>query len=204
MSHALKLALVAVVAIAAAAGTGMTWLKGRIQTTDYCANCHVVAPYYDSWKASALPAHTHAQVGLVCQDCHSRTVRDGLRELAVTVARSYEIPLKEHPVRPEAQCFRCHVGYEFLAGLTSDLKGPDGLPLGRNPHDSHWGPLECGICHKMHRASVDFCSNCHGLPFTGPAWTVPSNTAPHAPPLPHSTTARTNSLEAMRPNRSAT
>jgi hypothetical protein len=163
---------VALVAVTAAAGAGTAWLKDRIQTTEYCANCHVIAPYYDTWKSSTFTAYTHAAVGLVCQDCHTRTLRDGLRELASNVTHSYQLPLKDHNVSPDVECFRCHVSYEYLAGLTKDLRGPDGFSLGRNPHDSHWGPLECSVCHKMHKPSVDFCSECHGFPASGAAWSV--------------------------------
>lgn len=160
----------AVLAVAiASAGGGGVWLKGRIQTTGYCANCHVIAPYYNSWKSSAFLASTHERAGAVCQDCHTRTLQAAVTELAKAVTGSYEAPLKEHRVRPE-DCLRCHGKYQDLAALTKDLKGPDGFSLGRNPHDSHWGPLDCGICHKMHRASVDFCAKCHGFPVTGPGW----------------------------------
>jgi Cytochrome c3 len=152
---------------------GTVWLKGRVQTTEYCSNCHVIAPYYNSWKSSSFLANTHAQNNVVCQDCHTRTVRTGLTELVRNVMHSYEVPLKEHRVRPE-DCLRCHVSYAYLANRTKNLKGPDGFPLGRNPHDSHWGQLDCGICHKMHRASVDLCAGCHGFPAIGPTWATSS------------------------------
>ena len=171
MSTPSKIALAAFMVVIGIAGGGTLWLKGRIQTTGYCASCHVIAPYYTSWNSSDFLAHTHAKLGIVCQDCHARTIRAALKEVVSNVTHRYQVPLKNHRVRPE-ECLRCHGSYESLADLTKNLKGPDGFPLGRNPHASHWGPLDCGICHKMHKASVDFCSECHSLPATGPAWTT--------------------------------
>jgi hypothetical protein len=161
--------VVVLVAGVAAAGGGGFWLKGRLQSPGYCANCHAVAQHYESWKSSPFLAHTHAKLGLTCQSCHTRTLQDGVRELVSTALRSYELPLKDHAVKP-GECLHCHGTYELLASRTRDLQRPDGFALGRNPHDSHWGPLECGICHKMHKPSVDFCSECHQSPMQGPAW----------------------------------
>jgi hypothetical protein len=169
------------VACIAAAGGGALWLKKQLRSPDYCASCHAVASQYQSWKSSPFLAHTHAKLGLTCQSCHQRTLLDGVRELASTVTRSYQLPLKDHPVDPAA-CLTCHGSYKLLAARTQDLKGPDGFALGRNPHDSHWGALQCGVCHKMHKPSVDFCSKCHLSPMQGPAWEValPSSMVPIA------------------------
>jgi cytochrome c nitrite reductase small subunit len=159
--------VLAIVIVAIAAGA--MHVKTRAQTTDYCAGCHVIAPYYNTWKSSPYLAHSHEELGIVCQDCHTRTARAALIELMRNATRSYEIPLKEHRVHPE-ECLRCHASYTALASRTRNLKGPDGFALGRNPHDSHWGQLDCGICHKMHRASVDLCAGCHGFADTKSAW----------------------------------
>lgn len=176
MPRPLKIALAAltviVAAVAAAAGGGTLWLHDQLKTNEYCASCHIIAPYYNTWKASDFTAHTHAKAGIACQDCHPRTTRDGLRELVVNATHSSQLPIKDHKVRAE-ECLRCHGSHEILASRTSSLIGPDGFTLGRNPHDSHWGPLDCGICHNMHQPSVDFCAKCHGSPATGAAWARP-------------------------------
>lgn len=173
MHRGVKIGLIAMVAVVltviATAGFATVWLEDRIQDPEYCASCHVMTSYYDTWKSSELTAHSHAQLGLTCQECHARTVQDGLRELVSTATHDFEVPLKDHQPRPEA-CLRCHGSYEVLAARTQNLIGPDGFALGRNPHDSHWGELDCGICHKMHKPSVDFCARCHGSPVTAPAW----------------------------------
>lgn len=165
-----SLVLSGVVLLVGLATAGMAlWVKDRIRTTDYCAGCHVIRPYYDTWKLSTFTAHTHAAAGVVCQDCHRRTVGEQLREFVSNVTRSHQFPLNDYHVNSKV-CFRCHGSYQVLADLTKNLIGPDGFPLGRNPHHSHWGALDCAVCHKMHSASVDFCSKCHGLPVKGPAW----------------------------------
>lgn len=161
-----------IAAIGAAAAGGTLWVHDRVQTTQYCATCHVISRYYDTWKNSGFTAHSHAQAGLACQDCHTRTTRDGLRELVANAVRSNTSPIKEHAARAD-ECLRCHGSHEILAERTKSLMGPDRFPLGRNPHDSHWGPLECGTCHNMHKPSVDFCANCHGSPQSGAAWASP-------------------------------
>lgn len=176
MARYLKIALVVLVAVtaavAAAAGGGTLWLHDRLTTTEYCATCHTIKPYYDTWESSDFTAHAHAKAGIACQDCHPRTTQDGLRELVVNATHSDPVPIQDHKVRAE-ECLRCHGTHEVLATRTANLLGPDGYVLGRNPHDSHWGPLDCGTCHNMHKPSVDFCSNCHGSPASGAAWVPP-------------------------------
>src|SRR5262245_45064615 len=98
---------------------GTIRLKNQIRTTEYCASCHVIAPYYSSWKSSSFLAHTHEELGLTCQDCHSRTVRAAMVEIVSSVTRNYELPLKDHRVRPE-ECLRCHGSYADLAIRTRD------------------------------------------------------------------------------------
>jgi hypothetical protein len=168
--RAAKVSLAALAVIIVSAAGGGVWLNSRIQTPDYCANCHVMAPYYDSWKSSALLANTHAGSGFACQVCHPRTLKTAVIELAQTATGRYAVPIKDHRVKPE-ECLTCHGTYQDLAEFTKDLKGPDGFALGRNPHDSHWGKLDCGVCHKMHKPSAELCAGCHGFPaVTGPGW----------------------------------
>lgn len=173
MQRRVKIALVCaigcLVLVAASAVFATLHLRQRVQNPEYCAGCHVMAPYYASWQSSEFTAHMHAQLGLTCQECHPRTVQDGLRELVSNATHHFDVPLKDNSPRAET-CLRCHGSYEILAARTRNLIGPDGFSLGRNPHDSHWGKLDCGICHKMHKSAVDFCARCHGLPKTGTAW----------------------------------
>ncbi len=78
----------------------------------------------------------HASMGLNCASCHK------------------ESP----PTTPvsTAMCQSCHGTYQELAAKTDGLAG--GLP---NPHASHQGDLPCESCHHIHKASENFCANCH-------------------------------------------
>jgi len=165
---ALLIAMIVTVVTASLASSDI-WLKHRIQTTDYCSNCHVIEPYYNSWKNSDYLANTHAQAGITCQDCHTQTTRGALKEIFKNVTHDFKEPLKDQSARP-VDCLQCHGSYADLAEATKNLQGPDGFLLGRNPHNSHWGQIDCGICHKMHKPSVDFCSGCHGFPVQGQTW----------------------------------
>src|SRR5262245_21341802 len=105
MRRALKLTLISLAILAgvvAAAGAGASvWVKHQQQKPEYCAGCHVIAPYHETWKSSDYTAHAHQKLGLVCQDCHTRDVKDGLREIARTLTHTYEVPLKDSPATPE-------------------------------------------------------------------------------------------------------
>jgi hypothetical protein len=64
-----------------------------------------------------------------------------------------------HPTMPAqptatATCLGCHGGtYDVLAAQT----GADEP----NPHQSHQGDVPCAACHHVHKASENFCAQCH-------------------------------------------
>jgi cytochrome c nitrite reductase small subunit len=129
-----------------------------------CAVCHVMTPYTESLEDATLLAYVHAQEGLVCLDCHEQVVLEQVHE----EARAGTTQLKGRRFSMES-CLDCHVpnehrSYEEIISRTEELA--------RNPHDSHYGELECSICHKMHKVSVDYCAQCHGPVATGPGWTT--------------------------------
>ncbi len=66
----------------------------------------------------------------------------------------YKDPLHQCKM-PQAKCLSCkeHGSCPDLVETTADWN--------RNPHNSHWGEMECDICHNQHRASVLYCTNCH-------------------------------------------
>lgn len=88
-----------------------------------------------------LLVEKHKNAGLACDACHA------------------ENPPKT--AAPVAACTGCHGTYEKLAELT-DKVSP------HNPHQSHEGEIECGECHHVHKASVDYCAKCHQFGFTVP------------------------------------
>ena len=75
----------------------------------------------------------HLAAGVACSACHTTT-----------------------PIRPTstATCLSCHGGtYDKLAAMTA-ADDP-------NPHQSHQGEVPCTVCHHVHMASENFCSQCH-------------------------------------------
>jgi fumarate reductase flavoprotein subunit len=82
--------------------------------------------------ASPLLADRHATKKIDCQGCHD-------------------------PGPPKAvsfdRCFKCHQSYKHVASLTEDLAV--------NPHESHFGEIECLECHKAHKKSGLYCNKCH-------------------------------------------
>jgi len=98
-----------------------------------CALCH------KEQKDGALPlaqrfpgGHYHLLSGVGCDSCHD----DG----------DYE------NLPGAATCKGCHPDY---IEKTPSKNGLD------NPHENHMGDLNCRLCHKMHKPSVNFCAQCH-------------------------------------------
>ena len=78
-------------------------------------------------------SHSHQLNGVSCADCHGIT----------------------KPAKPPEQkkCFSCHADYKKVTIQTDKTLPP--------PHDSHMGDLDCGLCHRQHSRSENFCSQCH-------------------------------------------
>jgi cytochrome c nitrite reductase small subunit len=131
----------------------------------FCAVCHIMDPYLESWESSDLGAHYHAEYDVTCLECHEPTLEQQVNELLVYVQGDYEVPLKEMKY-PQEDCLGCHEhgSYEQIIEMTADLEDTGGA----NPHDSHYGEMECRLCHKMHKESEDYCAQCHDYD-----WDVP-------------------------------
>lgn len=84
-------------------------------------------------QKAALLADRHAARKIDCQGCHDA----GGAPKAV---------LSE-------KCLTCHKSYEHMGELTK------GLAI--NPHDSHFGKIECLQCHNAHKKSTLYCNKCH-------------------------------------------
>jgi hypothetical protein len=85
-------------------------------------------------------ADKHQRLSIACDQCHKET------------------PPKEKV--PTEACIGCHGGYDKLPGLTKKINP--------NPHDPHDGDLPCESCHHAHKASEDYCLNCHNFGFKVP------------------------------------
>jgi hypothetical protein len=91
--------------------------------------------------AKVLLLQKHADKGLACTGCHQ----------------------DNPPAKPAAmdKCLGCHGPYDKLADRTEGKNA-------QNPHASHQGELNCDSCHHVHKASVNYCSQCHQFEFNVP------------------------------------
>jgi hypothetical protein len=131
-----------------------------------CAKCHMIKPYVETWKNSDFLAHKHQKAGVGCLECHQVTPQQQKDHLAKSKKKSYKTPLEEREYGSEV-CFRCHGSYKDLIERTKDFKDRG---LAKNPHKSHYGEIDCNMCHKAHRTSVDYCSQCHQPGMSKPGW----------------------------------
>ncbi|WP_228845488.1 cytochrome c3 family protein [Phototrophicus methaneseepsis] len=120
--------------------------------------------------------HSDKEVG--CVDCHSMSFEQQLHETVAYLQDDYTQPFTRAEYGMET-CFQCHEhgSYDQIAWRTTDLGVTDGKTKGHeaNPHQSpHYDDLECNTCHRMHRESVLFCSECHAFEFRIPV-PVPSD-----------------------------
>jgi len=149
-------------------GVGAVGLWQYHEQPQFCATCHIMEPYLESWNGSDLLANAHALENVTCLDCHEPTLQQQMDELVVYMQGDFTVPLEERQFETQF-CFDCHepnehTSYEEVIQLTEALE--------LNPHDSHLGEMDCDICHKTHRPSEDYCAQCHGPVATGPGWTT--------------------------------
>ena len=136
---------------------------------EFCATCHIMEPYLETWEQPNYGAYAHAEYDVACLDCHEPTLEQQVHELVVFVTGDYEDPLPEMRY-PKEDCYGCHMPesehetYEQIVERTAGLWET----IGANPHDSHYGDMECRLCHKMHRESEDYCAQCHDFGFDVP------------------------------------
>lgn len=136
-------------------------------TTDKRGN-----PVADS---SSMLAAVHAAEGDTCMDCHVPTLSEQVGEGVAWVAGNYEFPLLERDATDLTEasgrandelCLNesCHnLTREDLVQKTADMGT-------YNPHDPHHTELDCTTCHKAHRASVMYCSQCHAQAEVPEGW----------------------------------
>jgi hypothetical protein len=89
--------------------------------------------YFKSWAGSAYLDCSHGEHGTDCSDCHSGYFPEGPASMTA--------------------CMECHGSYSGLSVTTGDADP--------NPHASHLGEIDCGLCHKSHEDSVLVCNQCH-------------------------------------------
>lgn len=151
-----------------------------------CGMCHLIEPYVESYYESDFldNAHYRVEEGAVkCKDCHHATLIQLGSELISFLSDNYELPLVQRKYEQEF-CFSCHGNYEEIIELTKGLAKEVmiyDVNEGRlravefNRHASHYGEVECWVCHKTHREQEDYCAlvGCHPAIELGPGWITP-------------------------------
>jgi hypothetical protein len=156
-----------IVILAAWAGGGMAAEKNPYQKDPQsCVKCHPIKLYVETWNRSDFLAHAHSKAGIGCQECHQLTPQQEKANVARFNKKNFKTPLEEREYDQEL-CFRCHGSYKDIIERTRDYKQKG---LSRNPHDSHYKEVQCNLCHKAHRDSVDYCSQCHPPVVKKPGW----------------------------------
>lgn len=137
-------------------------------------------PTTDKWgnevaDSSSMLAAVHGASGDTCMDCHVPTMSEQISEGGAWLTGNYEFPLIERSADELTEasgrdadelCLNeaCHnLAREDLAQITADM----GI---YNPHDPHHTELACTTCHKAHRASVMYCTQCHAQAEVPEGW----------------------------------
>ena len=170
-----------VVVVLIAAGAGF-WVWHE-QPSFCAAICHTPMDEYletyeqepgttgvDKWgnevsNTNAMLAVSHKAQGKDCMSCHVPTLSEQMSEGINWVTGNYVYPLEERDtdmlteargVDADEFCLNesCHnLTRDDLVKATSDMEF--------NPHQPQHGEIECSECHKAHRASVMYCTQCH-------------------------------------------
>lgn len=108
-------------------------------------------------------------------DCHVPTLSELISEGTAWLAGNYGFPLVERTAsefteasgrQADELCLNesCHnLTRDDLYELTADMGT-------YNPHWAHHEELECTTCHKAHRASVMYCTQCHAQAEVPEGW----------------------------------
>ena len=127
----------------------------------------------------AMLVVSHKSQNLACLDCHIPAIDQQMGEVMETISGNYtvlnrvdgdgfalhEVPLADLQVNAHLPndsgngdefCLRsgCH---DFTRDTL--MKATESMAF--NPHRSQHGEIACGECHKSHRASVLYCTQCH-------------------------------------------
>ncbi|MDI6888739.1 MAG: NapC/NirT family cytochrome c [Methanocellales archaeon] len=152
--------IIVFIVLLAIAGFGALTMLHYTESPEFCAECHIMEPYYRSYLSSDYLDHKHEQVGITCDGCHiepgTTTIEIGIHSIFAEVipyyTGAYEDPVPPGHV-PREHCLQCHEDYQER---TSHLE--------INPHG---GGDNCDACHQGHQkefADAD-CAKCHARPY---------------------------------------
>lgn len=137
----------------------------------------------DVTNTSAMLAVSHkaTEDSVDCLGCHTPTLSEQISEGIAWVSGDYEYPLYERTMKDlgEAQelvddefCLNedCHnITRDDLVATTDHFE--------YNPHKAQHGKNECDKCHKAHRASVMYCTQCHSGAEVPDGWLTAAESA---------------------------
>ena len=126
----------------------------------------------DKWgneveDASSMLAAVHGQVGKTCMDCHVPTLSEQVNEGVEWVSGNYDSPLGERTATQLVEARGLENSDEFCMNDSCHPYTREELEkktawMGKiNPHTPQHGEQKCTTCHKAHRASVNYCTQCH-------------------------------------------
>ena len=137
------------------------------------------SPATDKWgnevaDTSSMLAVAHKASGKTCLDCHVPTLGEQMAEGASWVTGGYGVPLQEATLA-DLGAARGVASDEFCLNeschnLTRDDLANATAGMARNPHLAYHGDISCDSCHKAHRASVSYCTQCHADAETPAGW----------------------------------
>ncbi|MBB5336303.1 cytochrome c3 family protein [Pectinatus brassicae] len=138
-------------------GIGYAAMKTVSARPAFCASCHNMQTYYDTYTKGHLLAKKHAEAGVTCHDCHEPSLGQQMDEGLKFITGNYKEPLPEYEYSNE-QCLKCH---NF-----DDVKAKTAKYGKANPHDSTHAkgnqPPQCYECHSVHHLqSAKKCNTCH-------------------------------------------
>ena len=122
----------------------------------------------------SMLAVAHKASGKTCLDCHVPTLGEQMAEGASWVTGGYGVPLQEATLA-DLGAARGVASDEFCLNeschnLTRDDLANATAGMTRNPHLAYHGDISCDSCHKAHRASVNYCTQCHADAETPAGW----------------------------------
>lgn len=138
----------------------------------------------DKWgneveNTRGMLAVSHKMFDTTCMGCHVPTLSEQISEGIAWVMGNYEVT--ENPTYgvvlyetsledltaargadPDSFCLNeaCHANADGSVMTRDDLIAAT-ADMARNPHVPQHGEIACSECHKAHRASVNYCTQCH-------------------------------------------
>ncbi|HNX29803.1 MAG TPA: cytochrome c3 family protein [Syntrophomonadaceae bacterium] len=153
-----KVILTVISAVIVLGGITAGVLLKASEKPSFCATCHIIKPYYESWNEGVLLDNKHSREGIECLDCHHRTIPEKATEGFNFITGNYYLPL-EGPPGDRKMCLDCHS--ETGAGISwNEIKAATEFG-DSNPHNSHNGEQDCNLCHQIHEKSKPMCAECH-------------------------------------------